>query len=546
MEKKCILFVRISTELQHFDEQEQELFQMALNDGYLRNNIIPIAEIESGRKLKEEERKGLNKMKQYIEEDSNIDCVYLWEISRLARKQKVLMSIRDYLIERKINVKIKTPMCTLLNPDGSINDGADILFSIYSQMSEAEMRTKIARFKRTKKANAHKMKYSGGKVLFGYKLDENKYYQINEEQAEIIRLMYDLYTSKNIGAVQLRKELEERGYSIKGYLIHKILSNTAYIGYHNYPNGNNRKYPPIITEEIFNKAQRKKEENKTNCDKSKNNIWLCAKLIKCTECNTSMMANGGARVYRCKSHAYHHFYKKNCSNNLTINIQVMDGIAWHYASSYYVSDTLTDKEKQIKDYETQIKILKQKINAGEKLNKKFDERKARIIYNFEQGDIDKEERDKKMANLYTERKEFEIRIATHYNDIQRLENEIKYLQKDKKDLTAIQKIKERLHLSSQRVSRQDMYNIVHRYIKEIQITDTKLYFYSNEFGEEYIYKERITDDDTEKKAREIKILGINGKIDIYYFMYTQKTMWKQYAKYNETTDRISPIVVIKQ
>lgn len=546
MEKKCILFVRVSTQIQNFDEQEKELFQMALNDGYLPENIIPIAEKESGRKLKEEERKGLNTMKQHIENDSNIDCVYLWEISRLARKQKVLMSIRDYLIERKINIKIKTPLCTLLNPDGSINDGADILFSIYSQMSEAEMRTKIDRFKRTKKANAEKMKYSGGKVLFGYKLDENKFYQIDEKEAEIVRLMYDLYTNKNIGAMQLRKELEERGYNIKGYLIHKILSNTAYIGYYDYPNGNNRKYPPIITEEIFKKAQRKKEENKTNSDKSKKNIWLCAKLIKCTECNTHMMANGGARVYRCKSHAYHHFYKKNCTNSMAINIQVMDGIAWHYAKSYFITDTLADKEKQITENKAQIKLLKQKINVGKEIEKKINEKEDRINDDYHDLIISKEKRREKLAKTSAERKELEIRVATYHNDIQRLENEINYLQKDKKDITAIQMLKDRLHLSNQSVGRQDMYNIVHRYIKEIQITDITLYFYSNEFGEEHIYTERITNDDTEKKAREIKILGINGKTDIYYFMYTQKTTWKQYAKYNETTGTISPIIVTKQ
>ena len=85
---KAILLVRVSTDRQSFDEQEQQLFQLAIKDGYSEDNIIPICEKESGRKLKEDERKGLNKMKELIESDSSINCVYAWEISRIARSGK--------------------------------------------------------------------------------------------------------------------------------------------------------------------------------------------------------------------------------------------------------------------------------------------------------------------------------------------------------------------------------------------------------------------------------------------------------------------------
>ena len=157
--KKCILFVRVSTSFQSLTEQEKELHQMAINDGYSKENIILIPEKESGIKLSEEERKGITTLKKHIENDDTINCVYLWEISRLARRQKVLMSIREYLIERKINIKIKTPTCSLLNADGTLNEGADLIFSLYSQMSEAEMRTKIERFRRTKKVNSEKRSF---------------------------------------------------------------------------------------------------------------------------------------------------------------------------------------------------------------------------------------------------------------------------------------------------------------------------------------------------------------------------------------------------
>ena len=53
---KAILLVRVSTKAQDFDEQEREIYNMAIKDGYLPECIIPVCEKESGIKLAEEER----------------------------------------------------------------------------------------------------------------------------------------------------------------------------------------------------------------------------------------------------------------------------------------------------------------------------------------------------------------------------------------------------------------------------------------------------------------------------------------------------------
>ena len=64
--KKCILLVRVSTEAQSFEAQEKELFDLAIKDGYSKEQITPIAIKESAIKLKEEERLGLQKMYEYL------------------------------------------------------------------------------------------------------------------------------------------------------------------------------------------------------------------------------------------------------------------------------------------------------------------------------------------------------------------------------------------------------------------------------------------------------------------------------------------------
>ena len=143
---KAILFIRVSTEHQEFEEQTKELTKKAIQDGYSVNNILTIAEKESAIKLSEEERSGIKKMKELIENDSSINCLYVWEVSRLARTKKVLFSVQDYLINKGIQLKVMRPEVVLLNSDGSINTGASMVFTMFAEMAEQEMILKKARF----------------------------------------------------------------------------------------------------------------------------------------------------------------------------------------------------------------------------------------------------------------------------------------------------------------------------------------------------------------------------------------------------------------
>lgn len=173
---KAILLVRVSTQTQELDAQEKELYELAYRDGYTDADIIPIAEKESGIKLKEEERLGLNRLKEEVEK-GDVKDVYIWEVSRLARTKKVLFSMQDYFVSRKIQVTFKAPnYFQLLDKDGSVNEGADMIFTIYAQMAESEMRTKKARFARARRRNEEAGKYSGGNVPFGYVKDENGFF----------------------------------------------------------------------------------------------------------------------------------------------------------------------------------------------------------------------------------------------------------------------------------------------------------------------------------------------------------------------------------
>ena len=167
MEKKAIILSRVSSLHQTLEQQTEAVLKEVKNDGYTDDNIIIIEDKESAIKLSEEERNGLNKMKEYIKNDSSINAVYLYELSRLSRRQTVLFSIRDFLIERQIQLICINPSMRLLDANGKMSQTASLMFSIFSSFCETEMELKKDRMMRGRRYNISIGKIGGGRPPYG-------------------------------------------------------------------------------------------------------------------------------------------------------------------------------------------------------------------------------------------------------------------------------------------------------------------------------------------------------------------------------------------
>lgn len=146
--KKAIVLSRVSTSSQDLSQQTDEVLREVYKDGYTKRNIIIIEDTESAIQLSEEERHGLNKMKDHINRDPAIQCVYIYELSRLSRRQLVLFSIRDFLVERQIQLICLKPYFRLLEVDGTLSQTGSLMFSLFSSLSESEMMLKKERMMR--------------------------------------------------------------------------------------------------------------------------------------------------------------------------------------------------------------------------------------------------------------------------------------------------------------------------------------------------------------------------------------------------------------
>lgn len=363
---KAILLVRVSTQAQDFTEQEKEIYQMAINDGYKPEDIIPICEKESGIKLDEEDRAGLNQMKQYIEA-GGINCVYCWEVSRIARRKKINFSVLEYLIQNKVQLIIKNPYITLFNPDGTINEGAETIFTIFSQMAESEMRTKLVRFKRTKDARRKQGYFTGGILRYGYTIDAEKKFIPHPTEAEIVKMIFTMYLTGRYSFRSLAKELQtigiftDKSFTTAQTAVKKILTNSAYAGVPSAEGSYTKLktegniYPALVTIEMVEKCKEIAKKNIIEPKKKYSTLYFGKGILRCPICGKVMMAVKARNFYHCKS----------CATKSIININMVDSALWTVAAPLYRERMLNNDKSQKEYYERQIELLKHKVEVAQ-------------------------------------------------------------------------------------------------------------------------------------------------------------------------------------
>lgn len=480
---KCILLVRVSTEQQSYDAQMKELHEVALRAGYSEKDITPVAEKESGIKLSEEERAGLNKMKELIE-TGMYDCVFAWEISRIARRKKILFSILEYLVERKIQLVIKEPYLHLLKSDGTIDEGAETIFTLYAQLAETEMRNKMSRFKRAKDEGYAKGRFEGGRVTLGYKVNEDGFWEIDEEGAAQVKLIFDLYNSGEYSTTTLAKELIARGYFRIKYPISKrgqtmsvttvknriwqILRNTLYRGGQSEMKKgdktivNRNNYPQIIDDETWEKCAKKRAENK-NIPKAKNE-YLLTPLIHCM-CGASYSVNLVDGCYNCR--VKHNAVEKGLEHSPNIHANLIESLAWYVALLELQSDNVAKCKDVQAQNEKMIEVLKTKIEYSTDIIEKLIKRREKLDDDYYVNGTLTDARYKELTEGQNKV------IAEERSNISKYNSQITFLQEQISDSVTFDEIfdslKGRYDSIKGGTDSVTMRTIVRRYIKDIKI-----------------------------------------------------------------------------
>lgn len=366
MSKKCICFCRVSTLAQDLAAQKERVVATAIADGYREDEIAVVEGKESAIKLKEEERQTIAEMKQIIADNPSIESVYVFAIDRLARRVSVILSVKDYLTEHGINLVFLNPhkMGTLKVENGVKKEDelTNLLLMLLSYGADMEMKIKKERFQTAKNALRKQGKIASGRVLYGYvKLPDNTI-GINEEEAKIIRYIYQLYLNEDISLQGVFMRLVSEGIWEKniqsrsiGTKVRMILTNPAYCG--GPPKQRSvgkegivrtEKYPAIISEEIQHEVIAKLKGNKKKAKTSTKTIYYGKGLVK------YLLPNG--KEYTMSPIRRNIQYSiKTDDLFASVNCNVIDTILWNEAMHLKSRDLFLDKKKAKETYIHSIK-----------------------------------------------------------------------------------------------------------------------------------------------------------------------------------------------
>lgn len=467
--KKVIALIRTSTEKQEVESQKKELLEYIKADGVKAENIIIVGhEGASAIKVDEAYQRNMNEVYSLID-GGNIAAVYAWAIDRIGRNEEVLLEFKNKLIKCGVQLVIQKPSLRLLDVDGSVNSGIELAFSLFATIAKQEMETKKARFARAKKRNTEQGRYNGGKVHFGYTVNEEGRVIVNDEEAALVRLIFELYKSGEYSTTTLTKELQSRGDKMRGkaislHFVTNMLKSTAFIGYTEYK-GVKRTYPRIISDETFNEVKARLTANhKGDITRQSKHTYLASKLIVCPECGRHWFASN--RSYTCIGHKHHGKGLQGvetCPNGDSISVEWVDVAAWSVAKQCemdYIYNFTEDKAEQA---QKQIEVNNQKIETLKERISGMDARRQRIAEMYINGDISRQEQERQSTKVKTDTAEYRAQIVALKEDNKKL-NEIAQFDKEG---TLIRL--GRLPISGIYEDTENAYRITHKHIKQIMV-----------------------------------------------------------------------------
>lgn len=402
--KKVIVMVRTSTEAQQVEDQHREMIQFCKEQGYSEEQMVFVeTQGASAGKMDDEYLDMIQQVKEHILMDDDVDCFAVWHLNRAVRNEKVYVDLKEFLVKHRIQFLVKNPYLKLLNDDGSINMGMELAFSLMSTLAKQDNEERKAKFARAKKAMWEQGKFIGGRCTkTGYKVNSDGYVVIDEEKAQLVRLIFTLYSTGNYSVRTLYEELKERGYELNYHLINRMLSDRIYI---------DGPYPQMISRELFDRCEDVRKNNYLGIPKG-HKYCFGSGIFKCPKCGNNMIAEG--EQYRCWHHNKY-AAPPHCENGLTIRVDNMDGLLWFIASREEIKCRIRLTEQSKEEYDSKIEILREKIEATQKKLDYIEEKKARINELYVEGLIDKEEFKNRQNKTVLEAKKYNDTILS-YNE----------------------------------------------------------------------------------------------------------------------------------
>lgn len=320
MRKKCYIYTRVSTAMQvdgySLEAQKERLMKFA----EFQEMEVVREYCDAGKSGKSiTGRPEFQRMLQDVsEERDGVAFILVFKLSRFGRNAADVLNSLQFIQDYGVNL-----ICVEDGIDSS-KDSGKLTITVLSAVAEIERENILVQTMEGRKQKAREGKWNGGQAPFGYDLDsKNSTLVVNEEEAEIVRIIYDKFVHTDMGADAICNYLNQRGYTkkkVRGYelnyfargLIMKILDNPVYTGKIAYGKNITEKvkgtrdeyrrvktddylladglHEAIVDEETWEAAREKRKRTgvKWNKTHSLEHEHILSGLLKCPVCGAGM------------------------------------------------------------------------------------------------------------------------------------------------------------------------------------------------------------------------------------------------------------------
>lgn len=463
---KCYIYTRVSTSMQvdgySLDAQKDKLRKYA----EFQNMLVAGEYCDEGKSGKNiEGRPEFLRMLRDIESGKDgVSFVLVFKLSRFGRNAADVLTSLQRMQDFGVNL-----ICVEDGIDSS-KDSGKLMISVLSAVAEIERENILVQTMEGRRQKAREGKWNGGFAPYGYKLVDG-HLQIAEEEAEVIRIIFDKYIHTTMGSKKIADWLNAHGYfktcryngkqeAFTSPFLIGIIDNPIYCGKLAYGRRRSEKIPgtrnqyrtvktndymlhagiheAIISEEDWLAAQKQRENTNIRQPKthSLEHEHVLSGLLKCPICGSGMYGNVNRKkkkdgtyyrdyfYYACKHRL--HVDGKRCDYHHQWGEDVIDAAVEEIIRQLVNTPTFEQGLREKIGSHLDITDLDQEIEQLRKQLRQYTGTKDRISEQMDALVFDDPHYDRKLQDLQTRQNKIYDQIASVESEIAdaqiRLEN----------------------------------------------------------------------------------------------------------------------------
>ena len=309
MKSKAIGYVRQSTTKQASLVWQEDIIRSEADKRSHRLERIFFDKASGGNS----ERTGFSLMKESITTKA-VDFLYVWRLDRISRNVSDLLDLYDFCSQYGVTI------VSIADPITATGDSlARFQISVVGSVAQLQ-RELIAENQRIGLRRKHDLGlHLTARVPFGYRYISTDKIVIQEEEAEIVRRVYELYLGgigyKRICSIFAAEGVMVRGNPFRVHNVRNILTNAFYSGYIDNEFGITKAIHPSIVTRKMQDDVRKIQQSRHVKKKDFRRHVLTGK-IRCPHCgkNLSIHIVGPSRKGRRYNKLYYYICPSNSAN----------------------------------------------------------------------------------------------------------------------------------------------------------------------------------------------------------------------------------------